>query len=152
METKYTSSIYLLDKVLETGGFTYSPSEDKLITSGFACPIVNTESTFDKNRFNEKAIHAFRWAFTENYGEEHPELAIGCWWNPRDQKFYMDVVEIEQSLTLAIRKGILAEQQSIFDLNKGVTIWMPSPQKAGTETQKEMYLLQKVKELEQQYS
>lgn len=146
------SSGRLFDQVLESGGFTYSPYDNKLITSGFACPIANTESVFEMAQFNEKSIASYRWSFKAVVGDEHPELAIGCWWNPRDQKFYMDIVEIEQSLTLALRKGILAEQQSIFDLNRGLTIWLPSPQKAGTETQKEMYLIQKVKELEQQYS
>lgn len=152
METKTISATRLFDQVLDTGGFTYNPTAGKLITSGFACPIANTQSVFDKENFNGVSISAFIWAFTNILGVSKPELAVGAWWNPRDQKFYMDIVEIEQSLTLALRKGILAEQQSIYDLNKGLTIWLPSPQKTGTETQKEMYLLQKVKELEEQYS
>lgn len=148
METKISSN-RLYDEVLDNGGFTYLPSENKLITSGFACPIANTEVRVERKDFSPMLIASFRDMIAMS---KHKDLAIGCWWNPRDGVFYLDVIEIEQSLTLALRKGILSEQQSIYDLNRGLTIWLPSPQKAGTETQKEMYLLQKVKELEEQYS
>lgn len=128
METKISSNC-LYGEVLETGGFTYSPARNELIKTGYACPIANTEYVTERTEFDANTIALYRMHSAVQISKNQ-DLAIGCWWNPRDQKFYMDVVEIEQSLTLALRKGILAEQQSIYDLNKGLTIWLPSPQKS----------------------
>jgi hypothetical protein len=148
MSKTFFTPTNLLTLATSNGGFTYDFFNDELVKEGFAVPMKGTEVKEPIQTFDEGIIQSYLDWFNQKYYNEHyDDVSVGCWFNPRDQHFYLDVVEIVKSKTLAIRKGMLADQKSIYDLTEQKTIWLPERQKTGTNTQQESYLFNKIKEL-----
>lgn len=78
-----------------------------------------------------------------NYIEKHMGTLdeinsfLGCW--EHEGKFYLDCSEQITDLESAVYQGVKRGQRAIYDAGKGKSLYVPSAQNAGTETQKETY-------------
>ena len=72
-------------------------------------------------------------------------LYVGVWHHKGH--YYIDLSENILSKADALKQGILRSQKAIWNVSEGSEIALPSPQKCGTEFQKQTYLNQKVREL-----
>ena len=72
-------------------------------------------------------------------------LYVGVWHHKGH--YYIDLSENILSKSDALKQGILRSQKAIWNVTEGSEIALPSPQKCGTEFQKQTYLNLKVREL-----
>lgn len=72
-------------------------------------------------------------------------LYVGVWHHKGH--YYIDLSENILSKADALKQGILRSQKAIWNVSEGSEIALPSPQKCGTEFQKQTYLNLKVREL-----
>lgn len=145
MEILTSSQLY--NEVLNNGGFTINPRTAKLVDRiGYAIAIKGHQQVFDSVKFSRMSIAEYLNNNIDTF-YSNGDLYIGAWWNSRDQKIYMDLVEVVDSKTLAIRKGMEGDQKSIYDLAKYETIWLPERQKTGTYTQQDAYIRLKIRQM-----
>ena len=137
----------LFNEVLNNGGFTVNPRTQRLAgNNGYVVATSGSQEIFDSESFTPEAIESYYRRHVETYYKNR-NLFIGGWWNPRNQKIYLDIVELIDSKTVAIRKGMLQDQESIYDQSNYKIIYLPSRQKSGTFAQQETYLRMKIREL-----
>ena len=72
-------------------------------------------------------------------------LYVGVWYHKGH--YYIDLSENILGKAEALKQGILRSQKAIWNVTEGSEIALPSPQKCGTEFQKQTYLNLKVREL-----
>ena len=72
-------------------------------------------------------------------------LYVGVWYHKGH--YYIDLSENILNKADALKQGILRSQKAIWNVSEGSEIALPSPQKCGTEFQKQTYLNLKVREL-----
>ena len=118
----------LLGTLKATGGFTYDALHDSMPKSGF---VVST-------RPQDTRIFTAEQMTTDNvqkYIDQNaatlkadPEAHIGAWLNEKTGEIVLDVTHVKDNQAEAERLGIQHQQDAIYDIATGKTIWLP---KAG---------------------
>lgn len=76
---------------------------------------------------------------------EKPDYFYGIWTD--DGKVYLDVSKCYSGKKIACFVGILNDQKAIYDLAKGESIFLPSPQNKGTFAQQSSYAMQAAEQI-----
>ena len=128
---------------IKNGGVTFN-LEGKAPEKGYMVSIVGQEIVIPELDYVYENL--------EDYINERMSLLnsmsnlyVGVWHHKGH--YYIDLSENILSKADALKQGILRSQKAIWDIVAGDEIKLPSPQKCGTEFQKQTYLNQKVREL-----
>ena len=128
---------------VKNGGVTFN-LEGKAPEKGYMVSIVGQEIVIPELDYVYENL--------EDYINERMSLLnsmsnlyVGVWHHKGH--YYIDLSENILSKADALKQGILRSQKAIWDIVAGDEIKLPSPQKCGTEFQKQTYLNQKVREL-----
>ena len=134
----------VLDEILLEGGVSYNINTGKANPSnGYMVSILGFEEQFNVDKVSNQTIKAFMLKNMDNlWGETR---YLGGWLN--NDTVYLDVSVHFEDLERAIYTGIINNQQCIYDCSDKVHINIPSPQTAGTETQKTEYAKQAARQL-----
>ena len=128
---------------VQNGGITFN-LEGKAPEKGYMVSIVGQEVVIPELDYVYENL--------EDYINERisllnsmSNLYVGVWHHKGH--YYIDLSENILSKAEALKQGILRSQKAIWDISEGSEIGLPSPQKCGTEFQKQTYLNLKVREL-----
>ena len=96
-------------------GFTLDINTLQQPTKGIAVSYLATQNSFDKKDIPAVIKHA----------KAHNGY-IGGWYNSENGKYYFDSTRLfpEDSLTAALAFARENEQNSVYDLSKGIEIWV----------------------------
>ena len=129
----------------ENNGFTYSPTL-KNPSNGFMVSLKGYETVTDL----KDAGTTFKKFVSKNISKVINEnLYFGGWIN--NKNIYFDISKNFVSLNDALKFGIENNQLAIFDLSKGISIKLPTPQKNGTFYQQKAYIEQWIKNFVNNY-
>lgn len=92
--------------------------------SGYMCSLSGHEATFDN--LSEDVVRHYIMSKAEVIYEDE-NLFIGSWYNPNDQKWYLDISEKRTDLETTIFVGILGGQKAIYDLKRNESVELPTP-------------------------
>lgn len=115
----------LHDSIRDNGGFTYSPSEDRILTvgqdRGWCIAIPGTEHLIGQrltaDAFNDAVQAAYLTA--QLLGYDSDDVHVGGWHSP-DRGFMVELTTVLQvDRSTAITLGELREQDAIFNLATG---------------------------------
>ena len=128
---------------VQNGGVTFN-LEGKAPEKGYMVSIVGQEIVIPELDYVYENL--------EDYINERisllnsmSNLYVGVWYHKGH--YYIDLSENILNKADALKQGILRSQKAIWNVSEGSEIALPSPQKCGTEFQKQTYLNQKVREL-----
>jgi hypothetical protein len=121
VDAKTADTLY--KKLCETGGFTYNLFHNTSPTIGYVVSTFkNLETRFVASSFGPDDLDKFARI-------AHKELClgntcIGAWHNTETDQIYLDVVEVVTSLELALRLARQNNQEAIYDLSTGKTVFV----------------------------
>ena len=128
---------------IKNGGVTFN-LEGKAPEKGYMVSIVGQEIVIPELDYVYENL--------EDYINERMSLLnsmsnlyVGVWHHKGH--YYIDLSENILGKAEALKQGILRSQKAIWDIVAGEEIKLPSPQKSGTEFQKQTYVNLKVREL-----
>ena len=128
---------------LKNGGVTFN-LEGKAPEKGYMVSIVGQEVVIPELDYVYENL--------EDYINERislltsmSNLYVGVWYHKGN--YYIDLSENILNKADALKQGILRSQKAIWNVSEDSEIALPSPQKCGTEFQKQTYLNLKVREL-----
>lgn len=128
---------------IKNGGVTFN-LEGKAPEKGYMVSVVGQEIVIPELDYVYENL--------EDYINEKMSLLtsmsnlyVGVWYHKGN--YYIDLSENILSKADALKQGILRSQKAIWDIVAGEEIKLPSPQKSGTEFQKQTYVNLKVREL-----
>ena len=128
---------------VKNGGVTFN-LEGKAPEKGYMVSIVGQEIVIPELDYVYENL--------EDYINERMSLLnsmsnlyVGVWHHKGH--YYIDLSENILGKAEALKQGILRSQKAIWDIVAGEEIKLPSPQKSGTEFQKQTYVNLKVREL-----
>lgn len=118
--------------VREGGGFTYNAVTGSVPTTGFVVsPYKDRERKISKNEVTVDTLAQFtidNWDLLKQNGNY-----LGGWYNPNDDKVYLDVSTIVDSANSANDLAWATKQLEFYDLEKGVSVAVTPPKlKAAT--------------------
>ncbi len=101
-------------------GFTIDINTLQQPTEGLAVSYLATQNSFDKKDLPKVIKHA----------REHNGF-VGGWYNPENGKYYFDSTRLfpEDSLVAAVEFARDNEQNTLYDISKGIEIWSNYEQK-----------------------
>lgn len=128
---------------VKNGGVTFN-LEGKAPEKGYMVSIVGQEIVIPELDYVYENL--------EDYINERisllnsmSNLYVGVWYHKGH--YYIDLSENILGKAEALKQGILRSQKAIWNVTEGSEIALPSPQKCGTEFQKQTYVNLKVREL-----
>ena len=128
---------------VKNGGVTFN-LEGKAPKNGYMVSIVGQEVVIPELDYVYENL--------EDYINERislltsmSNLYVGVWYHKGN--YYIDLSENILNKADALKQGILRSQKAIWNVSEDSEIALPSPQKCGTEFQKQTYLNLKVREL-----
>lgn len=123
-----TLTTRLADAIRDNGGFTYSPTEDRILTvgtdRGFAIAVPGTEYVIGDRLTADVFTDAVNAAFltAQANGWDSEDIHVGGWHS--QERGYMveltTVLRVDRSSAITI--GILRDQDAIFCLDTGEEI------------------------------
>lgn len=96
-------------------GMTLSINSLEPIKTGFVASYAATQNTFSETDLQSVVNHAL----------SHDGV-VGKWFNDKDGKYYYDSNKVFSNLDEALKFAKENNQLSIYDLDKGETIWLDS--------------------------
>ena len=128
---------------VKNGGVTFN-LEGKAPEKGYMVSIVGQEIVIPETQYSSDILDGYvndKMAVLNSMSN----LYVGVWYHKGH--YYIDLSENILNKADALKQGILRSQKAIWDIVAGDEIKLPSPQKCGTEFQKQTYLNLKVREL-----
>ena len=128
---------------VKNGGVTFN-LEGKAPEKGYMVSIVGQGIVIPETQYSSDILDGYvndKMAVLNSMSN----LYVGVWYHKGH--YYIDLSENILNKADALKQGILRSQKAIWDIVAGDEIKLPSPQKCGTEFQKQTYLNQKVREL-----
>ena len=128
---------------LKNGGVTFN-LEGKAPEKGYMVSVVGQEIVIPELDYVYENLEDY---INERISllDSMSNLYVGVWHHKGH--YYIDLSENILGKAEALKQGILRSQKAIWDIVAGEEIKLPSPQKSGTEFQKQTYLNLKVREL-----
>jgi hypothetical protein len=135
----------VLDEIFLEGGVSYNVTTGEVNPkSGYMVSILGFEKQFDVDTIKADDLRDF---VSDNaydlWGENR---FVGGWIDKDTNKVVLDISVNITDATNAYYTGIINKQKAIYDCANKRSIPLPSPQTAGTETQKKAYAKMKAKE------
>lgn len=128
---------------VKNGGVTFN-LEGKAPEKGYMVSIVGQEIVIPETQYSSDILDGYvndKMAVLNSMSN----LYVGVWYHKGN--YYIDLSENILNKADALKQGILRSQKAIWNVTEGREIALPSPQKCGTEFQKQTYLNLKVREL-----
>lgn len=117
-------------------GATYNPLTNRLnYIKGYLVSLPHFEQRIEKHNFSVQHVKDY---IKSNLGTLNENLFIGSWIN--DDVVYLDISECILDKRIAIERAYRHNQSALYDANNNVVINLPTPQRSGTETQKQAYI------------
>ena len=134
----------ILDEILLEGNVSYNINTGKANPkTGYTVVIRGFEEKFSASKVSDQTLKAYVMKNMDAlWGETRYLEGLLS-----DSDVYLDVSVHFEDLERAIYTGIINNQQCIYDCSDKVHINIPSPQTAGTETQKTEYAKQAARQL-----
>lgn len=134
----------VLDEILLEGGISYNVTTGEANPkTGYMVSILGFEKQFRTNNITDKDIKEY---VLDNAHELWGENRyLGGWLD--NGTVYLDISVNILDVTNACYTGIINKQKTIYDCSNKRSIPLPSPQTAGTETQKKEYAKMKARQL-----
>ena len=134
----------VLDEILLEGGISYNLNTGQANPkTGFMVSILGYEKEFDLDKVTAEDIKDYTISNIDAlWGKDR---FLGGWKD--NDKVVLDISVNIEDMTRACYTGIINNQKCIYDCSNKRYISLPSPQTAGTETQKRSYAKMKAEQL-----
>lgn len=114
---------------MDNGGATVG-AKGQEPTEGYAySPYKDTEHVVPKSQFTPKAVESYIQTHAEQLAQ--PGNHIGMW--EEDGKVYMDISQVGAPTQDTYQRAIDAQQEAVYNLKTGETIYTPHSKQYGTE-------------------
>ena len=113
----------MLQKAFATEGFTYDALHDVYPTKGFVVSVhTDKEEQHEKGQLGEKEIEAYIVKHADTLAD--PKKCLGAFYDPDVQKWFLDVVQVEEDRETAVALGRQHNQRAIYDLEAKTPVWL----------------------------
>lgn len=114
----------LAERAKEQGGDTFDPRSGDHPAKGYAVSVYKgREQTIDgKDKIDGQHIRDFVEKNKDLLDDPATKSHVGSWYNPEDDKWYLDVSRVEPKLSDAAKLASDHQQLAIYDLKRGESI------------------------------